>query len=116
MTELFIIRHGEYEFNDKIKPFDRELTQQGISQAEQLRDKLAANKKFKSAVLIVKSEFVGASSVLRLDEVSQPGTRAACSHSCQHRRGKHESLPAILIVTAKILLGWTFRLFCAIIT
>lgn len=52
MTELFIIRHGEYEFKTDQRPFDKGLTAQGIAQAEQLRDRLAADSQFRPDVLL----------------------------------------------------------------
>jgi probable phosphoglycerate mutase len=52
MTELLIIRHGEYEFNEAAPPFDRGLTPVGIAQSERLRDRLAADKTLKPDVLL----------------------------------------------------------------
>jgi len=52
MTELFIIRHGEYTFNPDEKPFERGLTADGKKQAERLRDRLAAKGEFGAEVLI----------------------------------------------------------------
>lgn len=52
MTELFIIRHGEYTFNPDEEPYERGLTEQGIKQAEQLRERLTKTGEFKAEVLI----------------------------------------------------------------
>lgn len=52
MTELIIIRHGEYTSNYDSPPFDEGLTSNGIAQVERLRDRLAADKTLKPDVLL----------------------------------------------------------------
>ncbi len=52
MTELFIIRHGEYVFNPQVPPFDLGLTPEGVKQAEKLKERLATKAEFKAEVLI----------------------------------------------------------------
>jgi 2,3-bisphosphoglycerate-dependent phosphoglycerate mutase len=52
MTELFIIRHGDYIFDETQQPMDRGLSEQGIAQAERLRDRLATDRQLEASVLI----------------------------------------------------------------
>lgn len=52
MTELFIIRHGDYVFDETQQPMDRGLSEQGVAQAERLRDRLAADRQFEPGILL----------------------------------------------------------------
>jgi probable phosphoglycerate mutase len=52
MTNLYLIRHGAYIFNDKELPYDRGLSAEGIGQADLLKERLAATSEIKVDILI----------------------------------------------------------------
>ncbi|MBN9387014.1 MAG: histidine phosphatase family protein [Chloroflexi bacterium] len=49
---LYLIRHGAYVFNEKLVPYDRGLTETGIKQTEQLRDRLLKTGEIKADIVV----------------------------------------------------------------
>jgi probable phosphoglycerate mutase len=49
---LYLIRHGAYVFNDNLTPYDHGLTESGIKQTEQLRDRLLKTGEIKADVVV----------------------------------------------------------------
>lgn len=52
MTDLYLIRHGEYILTRDARPYERGLTPRGQEQARRLRDRLAASGEIAADVLI----------------------------------------------------------------
>lgn len=52
MTHIFLIRHGNYIEDLHENDFDSGLSQEGVDQAERLRDRLAKTQEIKSDVII----------------------------------------------------------------
>lgn len=52
MTHLYLIRHGQYVEDDAHPILNPELSPEGITQVERLRDRLAASNEIKADVLI----------------------------------------------------------------
>lgn len=52
MTELYLIRHAAYSFKDGDAPDDPGLSQEGVFQAERLRDRLLLSQEIKADLVV----------------------------------------------------------------